>query len=115
MRWYRRAPIALLAGPIVLAAVLAAGGCSKAIVGIPVATPGEVGKAATAAALVATTCREYVGMNTSARREVIVAIGADGNQLVAANPDLWVGVAVALCTFAAPGAPVKDVVNGGIR
>jgi hypothetical protein len=54
-------------------------------------------------------------MNSSARREVIAAIGADGNDLVATNPDLWAGVAAALCTFASPSAPVRDVVTGGIR
>jgi hypothetical protein len=54
-------------------------------------------------------------MSPTARRDVIAAIAEDGNKLVASNPDLWVGVAAALCTFAAPGAPVKDVVTGGIR
>ena len=35
--------------------------------------------------------------------------------MVATNPDLWVGVAAALCTFVDPSAPVKDVVTGGMR
>jgi len=67
------------------------GGCSTAITGTPVATPGEGGKAATGAALASTTCREYTEMNSAARSEVIAAIGAEGNDLVAANPDLWAG------------------------
>ena len=96
---------------VTAAAVLGAGGCSRAIGGTPVAAPGEVG----VAALLSTTCREYVSMKDGARRDVIAAIGQDGNKLVAANPDLWVGVAAALCTFVAPGAPVKDVVTGGVR
>ena len=92
----RRATIAVLA----TVAVLTVGGCSTAVTGTPVATPGEAGKAAAGAALASTTCP---------------AIGADGNELVATNPDLWAGVAAALCTFAAPSAPVRDVVTGGIR
>ena len=91
---------------VTAAAVLGAGGCSRAIGGTPVAAPGEVG----VAALLSTTCRK-----DGARRDVIAAIGQDGNKLVAANPDLWVGVAAALCTFVDPGAPVKDVVTGGVR
>lgn len=97
------------------AAVLGAGGCSRAIVGTPVAAPGQAGVGAAGADPLNTTCREYGGMSESARREVIAAIGADGNQLVATNPDLWTGVAAALCTFADSSAPVKDVVTGGIR
>jgi hypothetical protein len=54
-------------------------------------------------------------MNDADRREVITAIGSDGNQLVATNPDLWIGVAAALCAFVDPGAPVRDVVTGGMR
>jgi len=87
------------------------GGCTRAIGGTPVPDPAGVG----VAALLSTTCRDYIGMKDSARRDVITAIGEDGNKLVAANPDLWVGVAAALCTFVAPGAPVKDVVTGGVR
>ena len=94
-----------------LAAALAAGGCSRAIGGSAVASPGELG----VAALLSTTCRDYASLTDGARRDVITAIGQDGNKLVAANPDLWVGVAAALCTFVDPSAPVKDVVTGGIR
>ena len=32
------------------------------------------------------------------------------------NPELWAGVAGALCSFVSPSAPVRDVVIGqGIR
>ena len=103
MRSYRRATVTLLVVPVVLGAI----GCSRGIAGTPVAAPGLP--------LLATTCRDYGGMTPAARREVITAIGEAGNKLVAANPDLWTGVAAALCTFVAPSAPVKDVVTGGIR
>ena len=111
MTRYRRMAVAGLAA----VAALTAGGCSTAITGTPVATPGEAGKAANGAALASTTCREFTEMNSAARREVIAAIGAEGNDLVAANPALWAGVATALCTFASPSAPVRDVVTGGMR
>lgn len=104
--WARRIGAAALA-----LAALGSGGCSRAIEGTPQAAPGEVGTAA----LLNTTCREYGSMKQTSRREVMAAIGAEGNQLVAANPDLWVGVAAALCSFVDPGAPVRDVVTGGIR
>lgn len=96
---------------VMLALVLGATGCSRAITGTPMGTPGEVGPGA----LLRTTCRDYAAMTDTARRDVIAAIGQDGNKLVAANPDLWVGVAAALCSFVDPSAPVKDVVTGGIR
>jgi len=103
MRWYRRTTVTVLVVPVLLGAV----GCSRGIAGTPVAAPGPP--------LLATTCRDYSDMTPAARREVINAIGEAGNKLVATNPDLWTGVAAALCTFAAPSAPVKDVVTGGIR
>ena len=99
---------------VAAALVMLLGGCSRPIDGTPVAAPGEVGMGA-GADLLETTCREYVPMGQSGRREVMVAIGEAGNRLVAANPDLWAGVAAALCTFADPSAPVKDVVTGGVR
>lgn len=92
---------------LTVAAVLGAVGCSRAISGTAVAPAG--------AALLSTTCQEYVAMKQSSRREVIEAIGADGNRLVATNPEVWVGVAAALCTFTDPSTPVKDVVTGGMR
>ncbi len=106
----RRTAVLLLAAGVTLAA-----GCSRAVDGTPTATPGQAGTGATGAALLDTTCREYVEMGEATRRQVIAAIGEDGNQLVAANPDLWVGVAAALCTFTDQSAPVRDVVTGGIR
>lgn len=106
--------VRLFGAALAVAAVLGAAGCARAVDGTAVAAPGELG-AARGASLVATTCRQYVAMNDADRREVITAIGADGNQLIAASPDLWVGVAAALCTFVDPGAPVRDVVTGGMR
>ena len=102
----RRTTAALL-----VVVVLGVCGCSRAIGGTPMATPGQAGMAAR----INTTCRDYVGMTESERRDVIVAIGEDGNKVVAASPDLWVGVATALCNFVDPSAPVKDVVTGGMR
>ena len=96
---------------LLVAVVVGAGGCSRAIGGTAVATPGQAG----VAALLNATCRDYVEMTESERRDVIIAIGEDGNKVVAANPDLWVGVAAALCNFVDPSAPVKDVVTGGMR
>jgi hypothetical protein len=99
-----------------LAAVLAVtvigvGGCSRAIGGTAVATPGQAGLAAR----VNTDCRDYVAMTQSERLDVIVAIGEDGNKILAENPDQWVAVAAALCRFVDPSAPVKDILPGGMR
>ncbi|WP_144418182.1 hypothetical protein [Mycobacterium sp. EPa45] len=108
----RRLGCAVMAATVVLTGA----GCAKAITGTPVATPGEAGKGMVPADLLTTTCREFLTMDTVTRREVIVAIGKSGNQLVASNPQLWAGVASALCGFVDPSAPVKDVVMGqGIR
>ena len=96
---------------LLVAAVVGAGGCSRAIEGTPMATPGQAG----AAGRINTTCRDYLAMTESQRRDVIIAIGEDGNKVVAANPNLWVGVAAALCNFVDPGASVKNVVTGGMR
>lgn len=101
---------ATLAG-LALVVALGTGGCSRAIDGAPVAAPGDLG----VAALLSTTCREYTAMKPASRLEVITAIGDDGNEMVAANPGLWVGVAAALCSFVAPSAPVRDVITGGLR
>ncbi|TGD89045.1 hypothetical protein BayCH28_06615 [Mycolicibacterium sp. CH28] len=101
---------------LVATVVLAGGGCAKPIPGTPVATPGEAGKGMVPADLLTTTCREYLTMDAATRREVIKAIGKDGNRVVAMNPELWAGVAGALCSFVSPSAPVRDVVIGqGIR
>lgn len=107
MNWWRpclrRAALAAMA----VVAVVGAAGCARSIGGTPVAAPG--------AALLSTRCGEYVAMSKAGRREVVAAIGADGNRLVAANPDLWVGLTAALCTFTDPETPVLDVVAGGLR
>lgn len=110
MAGYRGALAAILA-----VAVLAGGGCSRPIPGTPVATPGEAGRTVAAGDLLSATCRDYLAMKQPERREVIEAIAEDGNQLVAMNPEIWAGVATALCGFADPGAPVRDVITGGIR
>lgn len=93
-----------------LAVAVVSGGCSRAVDGQPVAAPGLSG-----AALLGTTCGEYVAMDKSSRRDVIVAIGDAGNRLVALGPDAWVDLAVALCTFVNPDAAVSDVLKGAAR
>ena len=107
MTWNRRAIVAAPTVLVALALAFTSSGCSRGIAGTPVAAPG--------AALLATTCRDYTAMTPSARLEVIAAIAESGNKLVATNPDLWVGVAAALCTFATPNTPVRNVVTGGLR
>jgi hypothetical protein len=62
-----------------------------------------------------TTCEEYLDLDEDAQRDVITAIG-DENDLVALNPELWITVTSALCTFAEPTTPVREVLEGqGIR
>lgn len=100
-----------LSAALMAVAAVGAVGCSRAIGGTPVATPGQAG----VGDLLNTTCAEYVEMSESDRRDVIVAIGDADNQLVALSPDLWVGLAAALCGFAGPDAAVKDVVKGSMR
>jgi len=97
---------------VVLAAtVIGVGGCSRAIGGTAVAPPGQAGLAAR----INTSCRDYVAMTPPERRDVITAIGEDGNKILADNPDQWVAVATALCRFVDPSAPVKDILPGGMR
>lgn len=98
-----------LAAALVLVAALSMG-CSRAIDGTPVATPGQAGMAAA----LNTTCADYVALDRSGRKQVIIAIGEDGNRIVAMNPDAWVDLAAALCTFVDPGAPVRDVLKGAL-
>lgn len=95
-------------GALAVAALLA-GGCSRAIGGTPVAAPGAAG------AVLNSTCGQFVTFGTAERREVIIAIGEDGNKLVALNPDAWVDLAAALCTFVNPDALVKEVLRGALR
>lgn len=62
-----------------------------------------------------TTCDEYIALDEDAQRAVIDAI-AEENELVALSPEMWVTVAGALCTFADPATPVREVLEGqGIR
>ena len=106
----RRKTVAGLA--VMLAAmVIGLDGCSRAVGGTAVATPGQAGLAAK----INTSCRDYMSMSQPERRDVIAAIGEDGNQILAENPDQWVAVASALCRFVDPSAPVKDILPGGMR
>ncbi|BBZ79307.1 hypothetical protein MANY_46440 [Mycolicibacterium anyangense] len=96
--------------------VLAGAGCAEPIPGAPVAVPGQAGKPLAPADLSSTTCRQYLAMDDATRRAVIKAIGEKGNQLIGLNPEVWVGVASALCTFVDPSAPVRDILIGqGLR
>lgn len=62
-----------------------------------------------------TTCDEYLDLDEDGQRAVIEAIGAD-NELVGLNPELWITLTSALCTFAEPSTPVREVLEGqGIR
>lgn len=99
---------------VLLAAAVLAGGCSRAVEGTPVATPGQAGVNG-GAALLDTTCADFVALDTPDRREVIVAIGESGNRLVALSPDAWVDLATALCNFVEPDAKVSDVLRGAAR
>lgn len=99
---------------LVLTTAVLSVGCSRAVEGTPMATPGQGGVHADAA-LLDTTCKEYVAMQGPQRREVIVAIGESGNRLVALGPDAWVDLAVALCTFVPGPTKVADVLKGAAR
>jgi uncharacterized lipoprotein YajG len=99
---------------VLLAAVVLAGGCSRAVDGTPTATPGQGGFSADAA-LLETTCEEFVALDNRDRREVIVAIGEAGNRIVALGPDAWVDLAAALCNFVDPDARVADILEGAAR
>lgn len=62
-----------------------------------------------------TTCDEYVDLDEAAQRAVISAIGED-NDLISLNPELWITLTSALCTFAEPSTTVREVLEGqGIR
>jgi hypothetical protein len=122
--------------------VLTAAGCSNVTTGTPMADPDQTGMAATApsttatspspttrarvpdpttdaprpgappAGLAATPCGDYVDMDPATQRQVIEAIG-EQNELVALNPELWITMASAMCTFADPATLVSDAVVGG--
>lgn len=118
-------------------------GCSNVTTGTPVADPAQVGLSQSTTAtpapttrarvpdpttsaspgapgapgtpptgLAATTCTDYVNMDEATQRQVITAIG-EQNELVALNPELWITMASAMCTFAKPGTLVSDAVMGG--
>ncbi|MET0900892.1 MAG: hypothetical protein ABWY45_23510 [Mycobacterium sp.] len=62
-----------------------------------------------------TTCDEYVNLDEDAQRAVISAIGEE-NDLISLNPELWITLTSALCTFAEPSTTVREVLEGqGIR
>lgn len=105
------------AGPRVAALLVVAvlaGGCSRAVEGTPVATPGQAGLTADTA-LLDINCADFVALDDLDRREVIVAIGESGNRLVALSPDAWVDLAAALCNFVEPDTLVVDVLKGAAR
>lgn len=118
-------------------------GCSNVTTGTPMADPAQIGASRSTTAtpspttrarvpdpttsaapgapsspgapptgLAATTCTDYVNMDEATQRQVITAIG-EQNELVALNPELWITMASAMCTFAQPGTLVKDAVMGG--
>lgn len=61
--------------------------------------------------LAATTCGDYQTMDKTQQRQVIDAIGKD-NELVQMNPELWLGLAGAMCAFTPKTTLVKDAVAG---
>ncbi|WP_422742467.1 hypothetical protein ACN27E_14650 [Mycobacterium sp. WMMD1722] len=81
------------------------------IPGLP-GVPGLPGRGGPPTGLAATPCRDYLDMDEAGQREVIAAIG-ENNELVRLNPELWITMASAMCTFADPSTPVGDAVMGG--
>ena len=101
----------VLAALAVLSATVLTG-CSQTISGTPQPDPDALNAIASG---VDTTCEEYADMADSDKRAVIKAI-AEENPLVRSSPELWVGVAGALCTFSDPEAKVREVLEGqGVR
>jgi hypothetical protein len=120
-------------------AALALAGCSKEIQGTPMADPAAtVSETPTTTrpprtiqipipsfpnlpipapggppptGLAATTCGDYLTMSKDQQRQVIDAIGKD-NELVAMNPELWVGLGTAMCSFTPKTTLVRDAVAG---
>lgn len=83
--------------------------------GAPTVPPVPTRTAVPGAPTADVTCDEYMELDEDAQREVITAIGEE-NELVAINPELWITVTSALCTFAEPTTPVREVLEGqGIR
>lgn len=132
----RRVRMAYVVGAAIFALQVA--GCSNVTTGTPMADPQQIGMTTTTSpspttrarvpdptttaprppgapapgGLADATCGEYVDMDPEAQRQVIEAIG-EQNELVALNPELWVTMASAMCTFADPATLVKDAVVGG--
>jgi hypothetical protein len=132
-RWTRTA-----CAVVALTVAIFGSACSEVTTGTPMADPDQTGATSTAtspspttrarvpdrtstaprppgappADLATTTCGDYVGMDQATQRQVIEAIG-EQNELVALNPELWITMASAVCTFADPATPVKDAVMGG--
>ena len=127
----------MLAGGAVAVAVVVVG-CSDTTDGTPTADPRYAGMSTTSkapsttrttvrttprtrtpsapapsppAGLAATTCGEWDGLDDPTKRQVIDAIGAT-NELVALNPELWIGIADGLCVYRDPTTPVSEVVGG---
>ncbi|MCK0175655.1 hypothetical protein [Mycolicibacterium sp. F2034L] len=119
------------------AAAVVVAGCTNVTTGTPMADPDQTGLSTTTSrstvpssttrarppdptrapgtpptGLAATVCGEYLDMDEATQREVIAAIG-ENNELVRLNPELWVTMAAAMCTFADPSTPVGDAVMGG--
>lgn len=116
MSTHRSTRAALVAMVVAVPIAVAVAGCANEISGTPVAAPGQAGKGLAPADLLSTTCRQFLTMDDATRREVITAIGQDGNKFISGNPEIWVGVAGALCSFVDPSAPVKDIIMGeGMR
>ncbi|WP_099023118.1 hypothetical protein [Mycolicibacterium palauense] len=99
-------------------------GCAKTVPGTPQADPAYAGvplesesstsPGGSAAPGADSTCSEYKTFNDVQKRAVIDAISEE-NQLVAMNPELWIGLADMMCTFAGPTTKVADAVIGSPR
>ena len=92
-------------GGLLLAGAVA--GCSTTVPGTPRADPAQMSVAGPQ-----TTCRQYADMTDSAKLEVIAAIGEE-NARFAQLPEIWVGMADTLCSFADPDATVLDMLTLG--
>ena len=85
----------------------AAAGCSTTVPGTPRADPAQMSVAGPQ-----TTCRQYAEMTDSAKFDVIVAIG-EKDAKFAQFPEIWMGLADTLCSFADPDATVLDMLTLG--
>ena len=76
MSTHRRTRAALVAMVMAIPIAAVVAGCANEISGTPVAAPGEAGKGLAPADLLSTTCRQFLTMDDTTRREVITAMGA---------------------------------------